>query len=71
MLPTCKSVKGTSVGRLQFVSTRLSAHEGRPRETPFKNLALGSFRLNATKIPEIACCHLLDFLIDHYGESLW
>ena len=40
LLGTPKSVRGASVGRLQFVSTGLSAHEGRPRETPFKNLAL-------------------------------
>ena len=37
---TCKSVRGASVDRLQVVSSRFSAHEGRPRETPFKNLAL-------------------------------
>ena len=32
--------------------------------TNSSKMALGSFRVNATKIPEIGCCHLLD------GESL-
>ena len=37
----------------------------------FRSIINGSFRVNAAKIPEIGCCHLLDFCIDQYGESLW
>jgi len=26
-----------------------------------KKISIASFRVNATKVPEIGCCHLLDF----------
>ena len=40
-LGTGKSARGASVGRLRKkISLGFSAHEGRPRETPFKSLVL-------------------------------
>ena len=37
---TGKSALAAGVGRLKFVFIRLSTHEGRPRETPFKSVVL-------------------------------